>query len=64
MFQCELFHWADVLDMFDSVLEAACKKEKEQQWLIPCDLGSEENLKLVLLQVMSSVYSSMVHFMS
>jgi len=54
LLQCELFHWADVLDMFDAVLEAACKKERDDQWVLPCDLPHEEKLKLVLLQVRDS----------
>lgn len=36
-FQCELYHWADVLDICDEVLEQACRK-KEGTWTLPCDL--------------------------
>ena len=50
-FQCELFHWADVLDMFDDVLETACKKEHDEQWVLPIDLPENEGHKQVLLQV-------------
>lgn len=38
VFQCELYHWADVLDLFDGVLEKACKKETEKSWTLACDL--------------------------
>ena len=42
-FQCELYHWADVLDIFDGVLEKACKKETDKSWTLACDQpGNEE----------------------
>lgn len=37
-FQCELYHWADVLDLFDGVLENACAHETEKSWTMACDL--------------------------
>ena len=41
--------------MFDEVLEAACKKDHDNQWQLPCDHPSESpeeiDLKKVLLQV-------------
>ena len=43
-FQCELFHWADVLDKFDDVLGTACHKEKEGQWTLPCDVQGNEKV--------------------
>lgn len=41
--QCELYHWADVLDICDEVLDRACRK-KDAQWILPCDLP--ENAKV------------------
>jgi len=50
--KCELFHWADVLDMFDDVLDSACKRDHEKQWVLPVDLPENESHKQVLLQVL------------
>ena len=44
--QCELYHWADVLDICDEVLERACKKENDSQWILPCDLP--QNGKVII----------------
>lgn len=35
--KCELYHWVDVLDMFDEMLARCCKKEHKNQWSLPCD---------------------------
>ncbi|XP_076049070.1 HECT, UBA and WWE domain containing E3 ubiquitin protein ligase 1 isoform X2 [Oratosquilla oratoria] len=35
--KCELYHWTDVLDRFDTILDAAAKKE-EDKWVLACDL--------------------------
>lgn len=43
--QCELYHWSDILDKFDEIMEKACKKETEK-WTLACDLPSNERVRL------------------
>lgn len=43
--QCELYHWIDVLDLFDSILERGVCKERENQWALPCDQESNEQVR-------------------
>ncbi|XP_033745720.1 E3 ubiquitin-protein ligase HUWE1-like [Pecten maximus] len=50
--KCELYHWSDVLDKFDEVLERACKKEGEKKWMLSCDRSGEEQLKDLLLVIL------------
>ncbi|XP_060080556.1 E3 ubiquitin-protein ligase HUWE1-like [Ylistrum balloti] len=50
--KCELYHWSDVLDKFDEVLEKACKKEGEKKWMLCCDRAGEEQLKDLLLVIL------------
>ncbi|XP_076304373.1 LOW QUALITY PROTEIN: HECT, UBA and WWE domain containing E3 ubiquitin protein ligase 1 [Tachypleus tridentatus] len=50
--KCELYHWTDVLDKFDTILEAACQKIKEGQWCLPCDMPGQEKNKALLLQIL------------
>ncbi|XP_069142505.1 E3 ubiquitin-protein ligase HUWE1-like isoform X2 [Argopecten irradians] len=50
--KCELYHWSDVLDKFDEVLEKACKKEGEKKWMLACDRTGEEQLKDLLLVIL------------
>ncbi|UYV80320.1 HUWE1 [Cordylochernes scorpioides] len=47
--KCELFHWIDVLDIFDGILEAACQKSK---WCLLCDMAGNEARKELLLEVL------------
>ena len=47
--QCELYHWADVLDIFDDVLERACKKESEKSWTLVCDLPENTQVCLKII---------------
>lgn len=59
--QSELYHWIDVLDLFDSILEKGVCKEKEGQWGLPCDSiaavagggGGSDHLKDLLIHVIS-----------
>ncbi|XP_077544919.1 HECT, UBA and WWE domain containing E3 ubiquitin protein ligase 1 isoform X4 [Haemaphysalis longicornis] len=47
--KCELYHWIDVLDLFDSLLEAACHTAQEGQWCLHCDRpGCEQEKELLL----------------
>ncbi|XP_067140217.1 E3 ubiquitin-protein ligase HUWE1 isoform X2 [Centruroides vittatus] len=50
--KCELYHWIDVLDIFDTILETACQKTKEKQWCLPCDMPGEHKQKELLLQIL------------
>ncbi|CAN8005048.1 unnamed protein product, partial [Ixodes pacificus] len=43
--KCELYHWIDVLDLFDSLLEAACRTSHEGQWCLPCDSPGHEQVR-------------------
>ncbi|XP_032797159.2 LOW QUALITY PROTEIN: E3 ubiquitin-protein ligase HUWE1 [Daphnia magna] len=47
--KCELYHWVDVLDLCDSILERACHKEHENSWVLTCDLPQNKQLKELLL---------------
>lgn len=35
--KCELYHWVDLLDIFDDILSKCCEKQHENQWTLPCD---------------------------
>lgn len=51
--KCELYHWADVLDKFNSILELACAKTPDQSsWQLACDLPDNSKLKMLLLAVL------------
>ncbi|KAK6177350.1 hypothetical protein SNE40_015469 [Patella caerulea] len=50
--KCELYHWSDVLDIFDDVLERSCRKEADKKWTLACDLQGNEKLKKLLLDVL------------
>jgi len=36
--KCELYHWIDVLDIFDSVLQKAAE-QKSPSWIMACDMN-------------------------
>ncbi|GFR78690.1 E3 ubiquitin-protein ligase HUWE1, partial [Elysia marginata] len=50
--KCELYHWADVLDVFDTILEKSCSKDSEKKWTLSCDLEGSEQMKKLLLEVL------------
>ncbi|XP_035214633.1 E3 ubiquitin-protein ligase HUWE1-like [Stegodyphus dumicola] len=50
--KCELYHWIDVLDVFDHILEDSCEKLRENQWCLPCDGPGREKHKQLLLCVL------------
>ncbi|KAF8790741.1 E3 ubiquitin-protein ligase HUWE1 like protein [Argiope bruennichi] len=50
--KCELYHWIDILDAFDYILEISCEKVRENQWCLPCDEPSQEKHKQLLLCVL------------
>ncbi|KAL8595168.1 hypothetical protein ACOMHN_013841 [Nucella lapillus] len=49
--KCELYHWADVLDQFDAVLEKGCAHPGDKSWTMACDLPEHDQLKQLLLEV-------------
>lgn len=36
--KCELYHWIDVLDIFDTVLEEASMTVSGNRWTMACDM--------------------------
>ncbi|KAJ8683247.1 hypothetical protein QAD02_019039 [Eretmocerus hayati] len=50
--KCELFHWIDVLDLSDSILEEAAAKSPENSWELACDLPQNKEAKDLLLWVL------------
>lgn len=38
--KCELYHWIDVLDLFDSILQKATQR-KGVSWAMACDIQDE-----------------------
>lgn len=68
-----MYHWIDVLDYFDSIMERCVHKDKDGQWTLPCDLNENEKDKDLLINIIlftslliehsfsKHVYSSMEH---
>ncbi|KAL6427461.1 hypothetical protein ACFW04_008764 [Cataglyphis niger] len=50
--KCELFHWIDVLDLSDSILEEAAAKSPDNPWELACDLPQNREAKELLLWVL------------
>lgn len=50
--KCELYHWVDILDKFDEILEKACQSHSSSKWTFACDVAGYEKLKDLLLQVL------------
>lgn len=46
--KCELFHWIDVLDLSDSILEEAAARSPDNPWELACDLPQNREVKLGL----------------
>lgn len=45
----ELYHWIDVLDIFDAILEEATRTLKGIEWLLACDVRhTGDKIKLLL----------------
>ena len=43
--QCELYHWVDILDKFDEILEKACQSHSSSKWTFACDVAGYEKVK-------------------
>ncbi|KYN41565.1 E3 ubiquitin-protein ligase HUWE1, partial [Trachymyrmex septentrionalis] len=50
--KCELFHWIDVLDLSDSILEEAATRSPDNPWELACDLPQNREAKELLLWVL------------
>ncbi|XP_012277229.1 E3 ubiquitin-protein ligase HUWE1 isoform X2 [Orussus abietinus] len=50
--KCELFHWIDVLDLSDSILEEAATRSPHNPWELACDLPQNRDAKELLLWVL------------
>lgn len=52
--KCELYHWVDLLDIFDEILGQCCEKQHENQWTLPCDLPDmDPKRKELLMHIIS-----------
>ncbi|XP_037772840.1 E3 ubiquitin-protein ligase HUWE1-like isoform X4 [Penaeus monodon] len=49
--KCELYHWIDVLDRFDTILEEAAQKD-EDKWVLPCDLPQNNHVQELVVWVL------------
>lgn len=36
--KCELYHWIDILDISDAILEEAAMRVESSSWTLACDL--------------------------
>ncbi|XP_063952392.1 E3 ubiquitin-protein ligase HUWE1-like isoform X2 [Lytechinus pictus] len=43
--KCELYHWVDVLDRFDGILEEGCSAPPDQPWRLSCDQSQNTRLR-------------------
>lgn len=75
--KCELYHWVDLLDVFDDILSECCAKQHDNQWTLPCDSPNMDPKKKELLMHIISftalliehsfsrhLYSSMDHLIT
>lgn len=49
----ELYHWIDVLDIFDAILEEATRTLKGIEWLLACDVRHSGDKIRLLLSVLN-----------
>lgn len=50
--KCELYHWIDILDLCDSILEKAAARVSPKSWQLACDLPGNEEIKELLQWVL------------
>lgn len=75
--KCELYHWVDLLDIFDDILGKCCEKQHDNQWTLPCDSPEmDPKQKELLMHIISftalliehsfsrHLYSSMDHLIT
>ncbi|XP_049782725.1 E3 ubiquitin-protein ligase HUWE1-like [Schistocerca cancellata] len=51
--KCELYHWIDVLDVLDDILEESAKRESARSWILRIDLPEMEWERQLLLRVLN-----------
>lgn len=54
--KCELFHWIDVLDLSDSILEEAATRSTDNPWELACDLPQNSEVTIQLDLIVNSLY--------
>ena len=59
--KCELFHWIDVLDLSDSILEEAAAKSPDNAWELACDLPQNREVCFSFIQQISISISVKLH---
>lgn len=42
--KCELFHWIEILDLCDSILESAASRVNPKSWQLSCDLPANSEV--------------------
>ncbi|PNF30505.1 hypothetical protein B7P43_G09941, partial [Cryptotermes secundus] len=50
--KCELYHWIDILDISDAILEEAATRVEPSSWTLACDLPQNAEDKELLLWVL------------
>lgn len=53
--KCELFHWIDVLDLSDSILEEAAARSPDNPWELACDLPQNREVCLISFKCFISI---------
>lgn len=49
--KCELYHWIDILDVSDAILEEAATRVEPTSWTLACDLPQNAEVSADLQQV-------------
>ena len=60
-FQCELYHWIDVLDRFDDILESVAKNVEGKTWVFVFDTlppNEEEDSQVKNFEICYFLYMS------
>lgn len=50
--KCELFHWIEVLDLFDNVLEEAADSVPSNRWALACDVTFNSDVSVTVANFM------------
>jgi E3 ubiquitin-protein ligase HUWE1 len=43
--KCELYHWIEILDVCDAILEQATKRENPNSWVLACDVADNDQVR-------------------
>lgn len=55
--KCELYHWIDILDICDNILEEAVTRHGSN-WALACDLPENKNVFVISLKNIYYLYFS------